>query len=153
MGTIPLKTPVNTGVFYVGRSVQTNSAVSQNESESRFAERFADSAANPQFHEPVIDRRKRRVRGLWLHQGELYGRLYFRTPDDRWRDRRVHLEAKTLVDARKELSDLKQRASSMTRGQSFSGTVPDPASVPVPESPLSTVLSPDTFHEPNSRSV
>jgi integrase len=43
------------------------------------------------------------------------------------------LEAKTLVDARKELADLKRRASPVTGGQSLSGTAP--ASGPVPEAP------------------
>ena len=64
-------TPVNAGFFLLGRtSAQPTSAVSQNESESRFAERFAESAANPQLRRALFDRKKRRVRGLWLHQGD-----------------------------------------------------------------------------------
>ena len=62
--------------FFIGRtSAQPTSAVSQNESESRFAERFAESAVDRQFHELICDRRKYRVSGLeWHHQGKLYGR-------------------------------------------------------------------------------
>ena len=62
--------------FFIGRtSAQSTSAVPQNESESQFAERFAESVAAPQFHKPVFARQKRRVSGLWQHhQGKLYGR-------------------------------------------------------------------------------
>ncbi len=63
------------GFFIGGISAQPTSAVFQNESESRFAERFAESAANRQFHELIFDRRKYRVSGLWQHhQGKVYGR-------------------------------------------------------------------------------
>ena len=58
MGTISLKTTSTSEKhwgFLIGRtSAQLTSAVSQNESESRFTERFAESAPNPQFHEPFL---------------------------------------------------------------------------------------------------
>jgi hypothetical protein len=64
----------NWGFFIDGISAQPTSAVSQNLSKPRFAERFAESAADRQFHELIFDRRKYRVSGLeWDHQGKLYG--------------------------------------------------------------------------------
>gem|GEM_PF-2243417 len=63
------------GFFTGGISAQPTSAVPQNESDLRFAERFAESAADRQFHAPIFDRRKHRVSGLeWHHQGKFYGR-------------------------------------------------------------------------------
>jgi hypothetical protein len=62
------------GFFIGGISAQPTSAVFQNQSDPRFAERFAESAADRQFHELIFDRRKYRVSGLeWHHQGKLYG--------------------------------------------------------------------------------
>ena len=47
----------------------------QNQSDPRFAERFAESVSNSQFYELIFDRRKYRVSGLeWHHQGKFYGR-------------------------------------------------------------------------------
>ncbi|MEN9601328.1 MAG: hypothetical protein RIS56_934, partial [Verrucomicrobiota bacterium] len=52
------------GFFIGGISAQPTSAVSQNLSKPRFAERFAESAADRQLHELIFDRRKYRVSGL-----------------------------------------------------------------------------------------
>ena len=52
------------GFFIGGISAQPTSAVSQNLSKPRFAERFAESAADRQLHELIFDRRKYRISGL-----------------------------------------------------------------------------------------
>jgi hypothetical protein len=58
------------GFFIGGISAQPECSVSKNQSDPRFAE----SAADRQFHELIFDRRKYRVSGLeWDHQGKLYG--------------------------------------------------------------------------------
>lgn len=74
--------------------------------DNRFADSFADSAAAT-YHQPLLDRHRRKVRGLWIHQGVFYGRVYGRTPDGRKIDRRVRLAATTLSEARHELAQLK----------------------------------------------
>lgn len=71
-----------------------------------FADSFADSATAT-YHQPLLDRHRRKVRGLWIHQGTFYGRVYGRTPDGRRIDRRVRLVATTLSEARLELAQIK----------------------------------------------
>ncbi|MEY3546349.1 MAG: hypothetical protein RLZZ313_710, partial [Verrucomicrobiota bacterium] len=51
--------------FFMGRtSAQPECSVSKNLSKPRFAERFAESAADRQLHELIFDRRKYRISGL-----------------------------------------------------------------------------------------
>ncbi len=80
-----------------------------NQEDRSFAASFADPASSS-YHQPLLDRRRRRVRGIWIHQGVFYGRLYGRTADGRKIDRRIRLASTTLSEARQELNQRKAGA-------------------------------------------
>jgi len=96
-----------------------------------FADGFADSAAKQAspFHQPVFDRKGRRVPGLWLHDAVFYGRVYLRLPNGKLRDRRVRLTSTKLIEARRELAALRSNPPT----DLFASRTPSPCSPSRPE--------------------
>jgi integrase len=93
------------------------------------------------FYQPVFDYRNRRVPGLVHRGGIFYGRVYLRLTDGRYRDRLVRLNSASLIEARRELSEIR---ANRQQPASNKATTPErtPVGCLVPEHVTLATLAP-----------